>query len=227
MVTQAGPNGIPAAMELSRDSAGALSGTWSSQGQLMDLSNLSLDGSALSFDRAIPSGQVLHFAGTLEGETLSGAWTGAFGELPCGGTRDASDDALASESFEWAPHERPLVMQDGRTLLWANGTLDEDGAPTRGPDGESEDTVWFDMTDALIDPAAFSHGIGKDTIPSIEKPVFVAHDDPLLAERGVDLETEVLGVFLNGIARAYPRTIMSMHEVVNDEFGGKPYAVLW
>ena len=57
------------------------------------------------------------------------------------------------------------------------------------------------MTDALIDPAALSHGIGKDTIPSIEKPVFVAHDDPLLAERGADLETEVLGVFVDGIAR--------------------------
>jgi|GEM_PF-3137942 len=48
MVTEAGPNGIPTATELSRDGDGALSGTWSSQGQLMDLSNLNLDGSALS-----------------------------------------------------------------------------------------------------------------------------------------------------------------------------------
>ena len=43
----------------------------------------------------------------------------------------------------------------------------------------------------------------------------------------VPRETRVLGVEIDGIARAYPVSVMSRHEVVNDDFGGKAYAVLW
>jgi hypothetical protein len=43
-------------------------------------------------------------------------------------------------------HERPIVERDGRTLLWAN------------------ETEWFDVTDATINPATFQYGIGKDRI---------------------------------------------------------------
>ncbi len=155
----------------------------------------------------------------------------------CGGLDEYRPGAGAvprdpvAEAFEWPHHDRPIVEQNGRTLLWANGPTGEEDTDGEGaePAGEQDatETQWFDLTDALIDPVGFSHGIGKDTIPSVEQPVFVAHDDPLLAERGVDLESEVLGVYVNGIARAYPRRIMSMHEVVNDEFAGRPYAVLW
>ena len=34
-------------------------------------------------------------------------------------------------------------------------------------------------------------------------------------------------VEIDGIARAYPVGVMSMHEVVNDRFGEKAYAVFW
>ncbi len=111
-------------------------------------------------------------------------------------------------------HERPIVERDGRRLLWAG----------ESPDGTVE---WFDMTGSTIDPHRFQFGIGKDTIPSIDDPEFVTLDDPRLAARGVTRETPVLGVAIDGIARAYPVSVMDMHEVVNDEFGGKAYAVLW
>lgn len=93
-------------------------------------------------------------------------------------------------------HDRPIVEQDGRTLLWA---------------GESDEghVEWFDVTDSKIDPHRFQFGIGKDTISSIDSPEFVAIDDPRLAARGITPEIEVLGVEIDGIARAYPVSTMS------------------
>ena len=78
-----------------------------------------------------------------------------------------------------------------------------------------------------IDPRRFQYGIGKDTIPSIDEPVFVPFDDARVAEADISLETRVLGVVLEGEARAYPVHVMDRHEVVNDRFGGSAYAVLW
>jgi len=111
-------------------------------------------------------------------------------------------------------HDKPIVEENGRRLLWAGE--DDEGA-----------IEWFDMTDSTIDPHRFQYGIGKDVIESIDRPEFVRADDPRLAERGVTHETEVLGVRIEGIARAYPVLVMSIHEVVNDRFGEAAYAVLW
>jgi hypothetical protein len=111
-------------------------------------------------------------------------------------------------------HDRPIIEQEGKRLLWA---------------GEDDvgDAEWFDMTDSLIDPHRFQYGIGKDVISSIDEPEFVVFDDARLAARGITRETQVLGVEIDGIARAYPVDVMTMHEVVNDEFGDRAYAVLW
>jgi len=117
-------------------------------------------------------------------------------------------------------HDRPIIEREGKRLLWAG----EDDA---GDAGDAGDAEWFDMTDSLIDPFRFQFGIGKDTIDSIDDPVFVPFDDPRLGERRITRETQILGVEIDGIARAYPVEVMSMHEVVNDEFGGRPFAVLW
>ena len=111
-------------------------------------------------------------------------------------------------------HDKPIVEEEGRIKLWAG----------ENPDGSVE---WFDMTDSPIDPHRFQFGIGKDRIPSIDRPNFVAPGDPLLAARGVTPETPVLGVAIDGVARAYPVAVLDMHEVVNDRFGDKAFAVLW
>ncbi len=127
-----------------------------------------------------------------------------------------AEEAQTIEEPETIPnlHDKPIVERDGRRLLWAG----EDDA------GNVE---WFDMTESTIDPHRFQFGIGKDTIPSIDSPELVAFDDPRVAARGITRETEVLGVEIDGIARAYSVDLMSMHEVVNDDFGGSAYAVLW
>jgi hypothetical protein len=37
----------------------------------------------------------------------------------------------------------------------------------------------------------------------------------------------VIGVVINGDARAYPLSTLSAHEIVDDDIGGQPVAVTW
>lgn len=70
-----------------------------------------------------------------------------------------------------------------------------------------------------------SGGPPKDGIPSIDDPRFV----PAAEVSNQDLaETEpVVGVIVNGKARAYPLRILTWHEIVNDEFDGVPITVTY
>ncbi|TYO98682.1 uncharacterized protein DUF3179 [Geothermobacter ehrlichii] len=68
-----------------------------------------------------------------------------------------------------------------------------------------------------------SGGPPRDGIPALLEPQFaLAGQVPFM--RPDDL---VLGVELNGVAKAYPTRILSWHELVNDRFGGLPVLVSW
>ena len=80
----------------------------------------------------------------------------------------------------------------------------------------------FDLTDALVPRAEIlSGGPPKDGIPAIDRPRFIKAN----AAKFLFDESRVLGVFLNGEARAYPVSILNWHEVVNDQFGAEGIAV--
>ncbi|MBW2475239.1 MAG: DUF3179 domain-containing protein [Deltaproteobacteria bacterium] len=68
-----------------------------------------------------------------------------------------------------------------------------------------------------------SGGPPKDGIPALTTPKYVSAGQ---AEFMRDNE-QVLGVEVNGVARAYPTRILSWHELVNDRFGGLPVLVSW
>jgi hypothetical protein len=68
-----------------------------------------------------------------------------------------------------------------------------------------------------------SGGPSKDGIPALTKPRFVKAKDADFMRK----DEQVLGVYLNGIARAYPTRILSWHELVNDQLGGLPVLVSW
>jgi hypothetical protein len=69
----------------------------------------------------------------------------------------------------------------------------------------------------------FSGGPPKDGIPSIDKPTFKA-----VGDSGDLTATEpVIGLEINGDARAYPLRILIWHEIVNDEVGGTPVTVTY
>ncbi len=64
---------------------------------------------------------------------------------------------------------------------------------------------------------------GVDCIPALTDPSFV---DPSSAEASYLLDTDiVMGLVINGEAKAYPHNIGWWHEIVNDEVGGHPVMV--
>lgn len=65
-------------------------------------------------------------------------------------------------------------------------------------------------------------GPPPDGIPAIDRPAFVTPDE---AARWLHAREPVLGVDIDGDARAYPLQILVWHEIVNDTVGGRPVAV--
>ncbi len=80
------------------------------------------------------------------------------------------------------------------------------------------------LPEPLVDPTEIqSGGPPPDGIPPIDDPKFLEADDVDFLE---DNEP-VLGLEINGEARAYPIQIMIWHEVVNDTVGGDPVTVTY
>lgn len=69
-----------------------------------------------------------------------------------------------------------------------------------------------------------SGGPPRDGIPSIDNPKFVSIQDASKFLQGADL---VIGISVNGDARAYPLQILVWHEIVNDLVGGTPVVVTY
>lgn len=68
-----------------------------------------------------------------------------------------------------------------------------------------------------------SGGPPKDGIPPIDDPVFVDVDD----ETTLAGDEPVIGLSIDGDARAYPLRILIWHEIVNDVVGDTPVAVTY
>jgi len=74
-------------------------------------------------------------------------------------------------------------------------------------------------------PEEFQFGLGPFAIPPIMDPEMLMPGDP--GYPGDSASFLVLGVFLNGAARAYPIPIMSQHEVAEERFGDTYVAVAY
>ena len=113
-----------------------------------------------------------------------------------------------------------VKVVDGREFLLAAGAPDDPAA------------TWFDITDSPLDHDGYQYGVGKDSIRSIDDPVFVEPDDPRLSatflhgDGAVD-DLRVLGYAVGDEARAYPIELLNEHELVNDRVGGTPVTVGW
>lgn len=82
----------------------------------------------------------------------------------------------------------------------------------------------FDLSEALIPTQSIeSGGPGRDGIPALDRPRFIAADDAGFLKPS----DRVLGIYRNGITRAYPVAILNWHEIVNDHYRGEPVAVTY
>ncbi|TCD14269.1 DUF3179 domain-containing protein [Oricola cellulosilytica] len=81
-----------------------------------------------------------------------------------------------------------------------------------------------DFTKSTVDlDRVLSGGPPRDGIPSIDDPKFI----PIGEETSLDENEAVIGLKINGDARAYPIRIVTWHEIVNDTVGGVPVAVTY
>ncbi len=105
-----------------------------------------------------------------------------------------------------------LVLPAARYLIW-------------GPELDIELVSIPDDTEAGVErELEIVRLLGKDAIPAILEPEFVS-----VSEAGYWMEPDeaVLGVSMGGEHKAYPVTMLSRHEIVNDIIGGEPVAVTW
>lgn len=99
-------------------------------------------------------------------------------------------------------------------------------AGTSAADPDRSRLAWpkTDFTRHSVDyDEILSGGPPKDGIPSIDDPKFV----PVAEMADLAPSEPVIGLEINGDARAYPLRILTWHEIVNDTVGGVPVAVTY
>jgi hypothetical protein len=103
-------------------------------------------------------------------------------------------------------------------LCWA-AALGFGAVRAAGPDPAQYNG--FDVANASVPLHAIQRGgPPKDGIPAIDRPQFVA-----AAQAGLKDDDRVLGMRVDGQARAYPVRILNWHEVVNDRYGDRAVLV--
>jgi len=134
------------------------------------------------------------------------------------------DEVFTNQLGEGSPKIRRDA--DGEVYVYADGDLEDPST-----------LEWYSFTGAPFPAEELQYGIGRDRIRAIDDPLFVSPDDPRLLTippspyRKEPVETAddimVIGYVMEGEPRAYPTALLDRHEVVNDEFKGKPVAVGW
>ena len=71
-------------------------------------------------------------------------------------------------------------------------------------------------------PDEFEQILPRGAIAAIKHPRFVPADQAEISD-----DSWVLGVVINGQARAYSLNLLNSHEVVNDQIGETAFAAVW
>ena len=112
---------------------------------------------------------------------------------------------------------RALVLGLAALLLVAGSALaNHEGWQREWPNTDfTKSSIEFDEI--------LSGGPPKDGIPSIDDPQFV----PIAEMSDIADSEPVIGLVVNGDARAYPLRVLTWHEIVNDIVGGVPVAITY
>ncbi len=71
-------------------------------------------------------------------------------------------------------------------------------------------------------PKEYQQILPRGGIPAVMNPVYVKAKDAEISP-----DTWVLGVVIDGQARAYSLNLLNHHEIVNDQIGSTPFAAVW
>lgn len=130
-------------------------------------------------------------------------------------------------------HRRRFLVAGGTALtipvtagcVTAPGVASGDSVPPPRPSGESpssgDATGWASVLsepELPVSTAELRRAAPRDAIPAISIPAFAR--DWSGVRWSLDAEEQVIGVEVDGAARAYPLSVLNWHEVVNDSVGG-------
>lgn len=112
-----------------------------------------------------------------------------------------------------------VTARSGETVEAALGPKNLESSSPRGEVGAWTKTVTPTGSKAY-------HGLiqyrAKDAKEAIVEPTLLPATKAVLAAG-----TKVIGVFVNGEARAYPLFVLNNHQIVNDTVGGTPVSASW
>jgi hypothetical protein len=82
----------------------------------------------------------------------------------------------------------------------------------------------FDLSNASIPTSEILQGgPPRDGIPAISNPAMISAEEAEYLEK----DDIILGIVIDGVAKAYPIRILNWHEIVNDAINGKQYAITY
>ncbi len=113
----------------------------------------------------------------------------------------------------WSVAGRPAALLLVSIAVLCSGACAEEKPPRPGVD----DVV---LPGDL--PGEFEQLIPRGGIASIDDPVFVP-----AAEADVADDAWMLGVVIDGQAKAYSLNLLNRHEIVNDHSGERSFAAVW
>ncbi len=137
------------------------------------------------------------------------AYLAALAGVGIGGLAGCSTSDLGGENVG----DDDADAGDGGDDAAATATAGNASVAASGPD-----TAQLEDVELPVPREELSRGARKDAIPAITEPAFGEDWSEFTAS--LDDDQRVIGVVRDGEARAYPLTILSWHEIVNDEFGG-------
>jgi hypothetical protein len=112
-------------------------------------------------------------------------------------------------------------------LMMSGCAVENQPTESAGPTSQAETAPEASMEPSATFPPADYEIVTLlpfDAIPSIDEPRFY---DATEADQEYEDHELVIGVEVDGEARAYPIDLLSRHEIVNDTIGGHPIAVTW
>lgn len=109
--------------------------------------------------------------------------------------------------------------QDGEETANAQNEVDENQASeiTQEDQSDAGSTTNYDEYNIIT-------LLPQDAIPAIDNPEFLTPEEADTEYAPTEL---ILGVAINGDARAYSTSYLSSREIVNDTVGGRPISVTW
>lgn len=169
----------------------------------------------------IPLSRAVVFSGIGTAALLLAACTSA------AAVSELADGSPVEALVTSAPETRPAEEQ-----AESPATAEPTGEAPIAPGSDEPLPAWVLLTGAdwktdwsrhtVLYDEIISGGIPRDGIRSIDAPEFLSYDKA--SEWLADTEP-VMAVEIDGDARAYPLSILTRHEIVNDVVGGIPVAV--